>query len=64
MLAKEVVNKLSNSLAVVKKTWLHWELSEEQVPGRNSSAQAEEKVEKLDDTFSEVEAKVLADTQS
>ena len=40
-----------------------WELSEDRKPGRNSSGQAEKKVETLHNTLAEVEAKVLADTQ-
>ena len=39
------------------------ELSEDQEPGRNSSGQAEKKIETLHDTLAKVEAKVLADTQ-
>ena len=44
------------------KTWLHWDLSVVQEPGRKSLRQAEEKVETLDVTLAEVEGKVLTDT--
>ena len=53
-----MVNKLFNSLAVVKikKTQLHWELAEHQEFGRNSSGRAEEKFETLSDTLAKVDA--------
>lgn len=54
LLAQVVVNKLCDSLAVValKKH------------GRNNARQVEEKVETLNDTLANVEAKALADTHS
>ena len=66
VLAKAVVNKLSDSLAVVivKKSWLHCELFEGPVAGRNSPTQAEGKCETLDYTLAKVEVKVLAETHS
>ena len=65
MLAEAVVNKLFDSLPVVKakKTCLHWELGEGRGTGRNSPGQGEEKVETLGNTLAKVEAKVLVDTQ-
>ena len=58
VLAKALVNKLFNSLAVVKikKTQLHWVLGEDQEPGRNSSGPGEEKFETLSGTLAKVEA--------
>ena len=59
MLAEAVVNKLSDSLAVVivKKTSLHWELEKGRGVARKSTRQAKQKVETLGDTLANLKVR-------